>query len=68
MRIKNQERIMAAVKKVLAAEDQYDAVLATVSPKRKQVKKSAAAMDAMYAARAELRIAHREIVRDEYGE
>lgn len=73
MKIKNQEKIMGAVKAVLVAEDTQAAVKRP--NKRTSVKTGAAllvaaanASDAVKAARAELRKIHTEIVHDEYGQ
>lgn len=73
MRIKNQEKIMGAVKAVLDAENVF--ALATVKPRKNVSKKRLSAMvDANVVAanklaelRAELRRAHTEIIHEEYG-
>lgn len=78
MKIKSQEKIMNAVKVVLAAEVAHVTYTAPIYPKRKVSAKTLAdrraavlvektkLLDALETARAELRRAHTEIVRDEY--
>ena len=80
MKIKNQERIMGAVKAVLDAEVAHVTYAAPIYPKRKIGPKGLAKrradvlaektrlLDALEAARANLRRAHTEIVHEEYGQ
>ncbi len=79
MKIKNQERIMTAVKNVLAAENAQAAYKTPIYPKRKvsatTVKLRRAAeleiktelLDALEKARANLRKIHTEITHEEFG-
>ncbi len=79
MKIKNQERIMTAVKNLLAAENAQAAFKPPVFPKRKVSAKTAALhrvavmeiktelLDALEKARADLRKIYTEIVHDEFG-
>lgn len=75
MKIKNQEKIMRAVKTLLDAENTLASVYA--EPKRaretkkaatERSKRLAAAHNAIDESRMELRKAHTEIVHEEYGE
>lgn len=74
MRIKNQERIMAAILLVLEAEDLLAAVHATKRPKRESqkaannwLKSLASAENRLATVRAELRRAFFEVRKEEYG-
>lgn len=79
MRIKNQEKIMAAVKALLDAENALALYKEPVFPKRKvsaqtlKLRRAAVLeiktelLDAVESARATLRRSHTEIVHEEYG-
>ena len=80
MKVKSQEKIMSAVKAVLDAEIAHVTYIEPTYPKRKvsaeTLKRRRAAvldaktrlLDTLESARAQLRRAHTEIVRDEYGQ